>query len=770
MKKGLSKYLSDDFKELMEEIHYRHHYANEVYGPMDDLYDSDVRFCDVDQQWPEDIKAQRQADERPCLTVDRINPFVHQVCNEQRQSRPQPQVNPVGDGADKETAEIFQGMIRHISTMSNGDTSIDTGFESMVRGGWGFVRVLTQYADETSFDQDIVIKRIPNPKDVRLDPSFDEPDGSDSEWAIIGTWVPKDTFKAAFPGSKMTLFTDAEWKGVGTQAPEWVTQDGKACLVVEYYKRIRESVTIYKLHDGSTTEDKPDDMSGVQSRRTLKPKVQWFKCSAVECLDSTEWPGKYIPIIPILGTELTLDGVRTWSGLIRSAKDPQRAYNYWKSAQAEMIALAPKAPFLAPKGAITNALRGAWQNVNKRSISVLEYEPIVNGQPITPPHRDMAEPPVRAITEAMVGAVDDLKATTGMYDPSLGNREASQSGVAIRQLQKQGATGNYHYQDNLSRAIRHLGRILVDLIPKVYDTQRVIRIIKPDESADLVTINGPTGKMNKETGVERVYKLGVGTYDVAVSVGPSYQTKRQENLALLESIMQGPMGQMLAQVAPDIVASMMDFSVAPQLVERLKKTLPPQLQDKEDGQGPQIPPEAMQQMQQMGQQLQMAQQAIQEIQGQSQQALQENQSLKIQMQNKQGEMQIKAQELELKGQEMQLKLHSEAAGVEIDQAKMDLDHQKLMLEAQKLQLEEMRLTLEAINSQRQLEPTTPEHVPEPNEPEPKDQGLSREDLAALFEAQTSVFRQGMESLMNQPPKTVTSQRTPSGITGAIGGK
>jgi hypothetical protein len=311
-----------------------------------------------------------------------------------------------------------------------------------------------------------------------------------------------------------------------------------------------------------------------------------------------------------------VDGKRTWSGLIRSAKDAQRAFNYWKSAQAETIALAPKAPWVGPKGFMGN-MRNIWQSANKRPIAVLEYEAFDSQQrPMPPPQRNMIEPPIQAITGAMMGAIDDLKATTGMYDANLGNQEATQSGVAIRQLQRQGQAGSFHYADNLARSIRHLGRILIDLVPKIYDTKRTVRIIKPDDTTDLAVINGPSGVKDKVTGLQKVYDLSVGTYDVTVSVGPGYQTKRQENLALLESLLQGPMGQLLTGAAPDLIASMMDFQIAPQLVERLKKTLPPALQDKPEGPqgGPQIPPELAQQIQQKEQQSgQMIEQLTQKV-------------------------------------------------------------------------------------------------------------------------------------------------------------
>jgi len=614
-KKEFKALVDPEYADLLDEIRGRFAFAKDAEAKQRDLSQDDFRFCDPNAQWPADVRGEREEEGRPCLTVDRLGPFVHQIVNEQRQNRPQPQINPTGDGASKETAEILQGMVRHIMYQSNGDTAIDTAFESMVRGGFGYVRVLTAYTDPSSFEQDIQVKRVANPFMVYMDPSFQEADASDAEWAIISSDVPMSVYKSQYPNSKAANLTSYELESVGDAAPDWALVDGSSVRVVEYFKKIRKIKKLARLEDGSTMalEDVPEGVTPEAVRDSVFERVMWFKANAVEILDQTEWPGKYIPIIPVYGTELSINGSRTWSGLIRSAKDAQRAYNYWKSAQAETIALAPRAPWIAAKGSLGNQ-RSLWQQANKRSIAVLEYEPF-DGQdrPMPPPQRIVQEPPIMAITNAMIGAVDDLKATTGIYDPSLGNREAAQSGTAIRQLQQQGATGNFHYQDNLARMVRHLGRVLVDLVPLVYDTARVVRVVNPDDTSDLVVINEPT---QDKKGLMRLYQPGMGKYDVTVSVGPAYQTRRQENLSLMTELMQGPLGAVLSQVAPDLVVSMMDFQIAPKLMDRMKKILPPELQDEKQGD---IPAQVQQQMQQ-------AQQMIEQLTGALNEAKAENAS------------------------------------------------------------------------------------------------------------------------------------------------
>lgn len=593
----VSAMVDSDHRDIIEEAKANLAYFEVVFKDQADASKADLSFCQPGGHWPDTIRAEREADGRPCLEVDMLSPFINQIVNEQRQARPQPSVNPTGNGASRETAEILQGMIRHIAYMSDGDVAIDTAFESTVRCGLGYFRVLTDYKSPESFEQNINIERITDIFSVYLDPASMRPDGSDAEWGAIATWIPKAQYKAEYPNSKMTEADDQMWNSIGEAIPGWAAENGAGCRVVEYFKRIRKPIKIVQLEDGTTVKkaDAPEGAVILQERDSSEISMMWFKLNGVEVLDQTEWPGKYVPIIPIYGNELFVEGKRILSGLVRTAKDPSRFYDFWKTAQAELIALAPKAPFIMAKGSMVNP--DSWRNANKRPIAALEYEAFDDrGNPLPAPHRDMAEPPIQAVTSAMMGAQQDLKAATGMFDPSRGVSESGQSGVAIRSLQRQGQVANYHYQDNAARSIRHLGRVMIDLIPKIYDTARVVRIVKPDLTEELVKINQPT---KDSKGIERIYDVKTGEYDVTVSVGPGYQTKRQENLALLETMLQGPLGALMSQVAPDLVVSMLDFEISKELQERLKKTLPPQFQD-EEGQGQQIPPQIQQQLQEEG--------------------------------------------------------------------------------------------------------------------------------------------------------------------------
>lgn len=555
----------------------------------------DLRFV-KGEQWPDEIKRQRDLDNRPCLTINRLPQFVRQVTNEQRQNRPAIKVNPVDDNADVETAKILQGLIRHIEYDSNAEIAYDTASDYQCRIGFGYFRIITDYCDPMSFDQDIKIKRIKNPFTVYLDPGSSEPDGSDGNWGFIFDELSKDKYIAQYPDSELSQMED--WKSLGDGTANWVTLDG--CIVAEYFEKVFKPITVCLMNDGSTVKkdelpkELPQGIQIVDQRVSLEASVVWRKINGIEVLEETEWPGAYIPIVPVFGDEIIIEGERTLEGVIRHAKDSQRMYNYWATAETETIALAPKAPFIGAEGQFKGH-EDKWKTANIKNHPYLEYVPkALNGSPMPAPQRQTYEPPVQAITGARMQSAEDLKATTGIYDASLGNRSNESSGRAIEGRVKQAENSNFHLIDNFTRSLRHAGRIILEAIPKVYNAPRVVRIVHEDGEQEQVVINQMFQKGNKSI----QYDLSAGKYDVTVSTGPSYQTKRQEAVSSMMSLVQAY--PQMVQICGDIMVKEMDWNGAQEIAERLKKMLPPQLQDPKDGQDP-IPPQAQQQMAQMSQ-------------------------------------------------------------------------------------------------------------------------------------------------------------------------
>lgn len=561
------------------------------------------------EQWPQEIMRDRQVSFRPCLTINRLPQFVRQVTNDLRQNRPSMTFSPVHEDADEDTAEVMQGLARHIEYISNAEIAYDTATTSAVRCSFGYFKVITEYTDPMSFEQDIKIKRIMNPFCVYFDPFCQEPDYSDASYCIIVEDWAIETYKKKYPNSKMANASMSEYTTIGDTHPQWMSND--MIRIAEYYYIDREQETIIQLNDKSVhikrTMPKtkngelelPDHLYVINERETLIPKVKWKKLNALEVLDSTDWLGNWIPVIPVLGEEIDIDGDLKLESCIRHAKDSQKSYNFWVSAEAEMIALAPKSPFIGAAGAF-EGFEKDWQMANVTNVPFLQYNPIdVEGKPCPPPQRNAYEAPIQAITNARQQAAEDLKATIGIYDPALGKESNETSGRAILARQNQSHTSTFHFSDNLARAMKHLGRIIAELIPKIYDEPRVVRIIGETGTHKQVKINQPF----TEDGVQKLYDLTAGKYDVIISSGPSYNTKRQENAACMQEVISAY--PPIMDKAGDLLVKNFDWPGAQELAERLAMFLPAGIADAGD-----IPPQIKQQMDQQNSMIQQLTQHV----------------------------------------------------------------------------------------------------------------------------------------------------------------
>ncbi|MGB1290529.1 MAG: portal protein [Pseudoalteromonas sp.] len=562
------------------------------------------------KQWPDDIKNSRALDNRPCLTINKVAQNVHQLTNEQRQNRPAIKISPFDDNADVESAEVFQGLVRSIENCSNADTAYDIGFDSSVTGGRGYVRLTTEYSDPMSFNQEAKVKPIHDPHSVVLDPTYKEPDGSDAEWGFVIDSMSRDDFKAKYPNAEVSKDTFDFEEAIKT---DWYSEN--TVKVAEYFSKDYEKAKLILLPDGSTVLEKDlkelkldekeelgltDELikqlcdSDKTCRETQIPVVNWYKINGDEILEQTVWPSRWIPIIPIHGEELHINGQRIFQGIIRQSKDPQKMYNYWATCETESIALAPKVPFVGAEGQFEGH-ESKWNQAHIKNYAYLEYKPttLANGEVAPPPQRQFGGVNVQAITQARMLSSDDLKSSSGIYDASLGNRSNESSGIAINRRTAQAQISNFHFVDNLSRSIRHLGRCLVDIIPKIYDAERTVRILGEDDEERIVTLNA----IFQEQGKTKHYDLAVGKYDVNVSVGPSYTSKRQE--AVDSMIQMSQYNPKIAETASDLMVKNMDWPGAQEIAERLRKTIPPELLD--DKSKDPIPPQAQAQIQQLSQ-------------------------------------------------------------------------------------------------------------------------------------------------------------------------
>jgi hypothetical protein len=563
----------------------------------------DLRFMagspDNQWQWPENVLSTRggaqgqSTSARPCLTINKLPQHVRQVTNEQRQNRPAGKVIPADDRADPRVAEIFDGMVRHIEYISDADVAYDTACDNQVTYGEGYIRLLTEYCREDSFDQDIKIGRVRNAFSVYMDPSIQDPCGADAEWCFITEDVTKDEYQRLFPDARpvSSLMT----QGVGDPSlSQWLAED--TVRIAEYFYFEHTPATLNLYPDNNTAfAGSPQDKQlrllfgqPLRSRAVDRKQVKWVKTNGFEVLEERDWAGKYIPVVRVVGNEFEVDGQIYLSGLVRNAKDAQRMYNYWVSQEAEMLALAPKAPFIGYGGQF-EGYELQWKTANTTNWPYLEVNPDATdgaGSPLPLPQR--AAPPMAqtGLIQAKLGASDDIKATTGQYDSSLVAQSNERSGKAILAREKQGDTGTYHYVDNLSRAVRYVTRQIVDLIPKIYDTARVARIVGIDGEVGMVRINPmqpePVREIRDEAGfvVEKIYNPGVGTYDVRVTTGPGYMTKRQEALDAMSMLLQS--NPDLWSVAGDLFIKNMDWPGAQEMAARFAKIIDPKVMAGED--------------------------------------------------------------------------------------------------------------------------------------------------------------------------------------------
>ena len=567
----------------------------------------DLKFGGGDQ-WPVELQNSRNLESRPVITVNKVDNYCRQVCNQQRQQRPRIKVHAMNTHDDMIDAQTIQGIVRHIENNSNADHAYDNAFEYAVRMGWGYFRVRTDYVSEDSFEQEIYIDPIDNPFTVYFDPNSVAPDGSDADRCLITTMMPKKEFKKLYPDAAVDGGTSFTQRGTGDSQSEWITKED--IRIAEYFYTVREKATLYQLSDGSSTfaEDKNFfarlQMAGivvVDKRPSYKKTIKYCKLTANDIIEEGTWAGKYIPIIPVYGRHIVIGDKRKKFGMIRYAKDPQRMYNFWQTSITEGVALAPKAKWLMAEGQ-DEGHESDWANANIKSFPLLRYKQTdIEGRAAPVPQRLQPEPPQAGIMAAAAGVDDDIKSIMGVFDPAQ-LKQGNISGKALNGQQQQVDLTNYDYYDNLTRSISHCGTIILDLMPKIYDTERVMRIIGDDGKPELLTIN------QRDSAGRVLNDMTVGQYDVVMDTGPGYNSKRQEAVDSMLPLLQADPA--LMQTCGDLVFRNMDWPGADVIADRLAAANPlAQIDDHSD-----IPPQVQMQLAQAKKQVADMQQQMEAMQ------------------------------------------------------------------------------------------------------------------------------------------------------------
>lgn len=630
----------------------------------------DIAFARLGEQWPEHIKAEREIERRPCLTINKLPAFIRQVVNDSRQNKPSIKCHPVDSGADKETAAILDGLIRNIEYASDADVAYDTAIECAVSGGFGYLRVVLDYAYDDSFDMDIAIRRVANPFSVYGDPASSAADSSDWNTAFVVDRLRRDEYQATYHKDEKVDWDDNAWSGLTNT--DWCEDD--YVMVAEFWRReqVDRKILLFTDAKGGRFVYAEDDFkadpdlqmlaqNGViqfqQERMGKGHKVKQYKLSGAEVLSEYDWPGRFIPIVPVYGEEFDVQGKRYFRSMIHDAKDAQQMYNFWRTNAAELVALAPRTPFIGPVGAFSTDI-DKWQTANSKNHPFIEYDPVAIAGNVPPQRQPLDVGAAAGSLQEALNASDDIKAILGLHDASLGARSNETSGRAILARQREGDVSTFNFIDNLSRAIRHTGRIILDLVPHVYDAPRIIRVIGEDGKQSEAPVNqqvpqqdqdgnqilGPNGEV-----LTAIHDLTAGKYDVTVKSGPSFTTRREEAAAsMTEALRAFPQG---APVILPELAKNLDWPGADEIAQKLEQQA-----------SGQVPPQVQKQMQ--------------EVQQQIQQLTEENQKLKQDKSDKIAEIEADKQIAAVK-----VASEKEIAFAKID-AEQQIDAYKAQLTAQ----------------------------------------------------------------------------------------
>ena len=669
------------------------------------------------EQWNWQARNVRENAGLPCFTINRIPTFLNQILNEIRQNNPSIQVDPVTGGATRDTADTLAGLIRQIEQHSAATTAYQNAAWYAVASGIGYFRLVSEYEGYENDDQKLVIKTIDDPTRVYVDPNHREIDGHDMEYCFIISDMDKDEYKREFPDSKMNNMLDNSSFMPAKNQQDWITKN--TVRVAEYYYKTYNKRTLYTIRtikmdfmpylqqDPSILMNPeayetiydyskpPKDMvemgtaTVIGQRVVHVPEVRLAKINALEILEETVWPYHHIPVFMVKGNEFWNDGKRVLQGAVRHSKDTQRALNWFTSVQAEVVGMAPKAPFVGGKGAFAG-FEHLWRDVNVSPIAYLEFnDKDAKGNPITPPQRVQAEAPIQAIAQSRQMANDDLKNVFGIFDPSLGAQGNEVSGKAILARTSQSSMTNSHYYDNLVRTITHLGHVMVHVIPFFYDNERVVRIVNPNGTTGTTTINAQDGKNN----------FAVGKYEVVIQTGPTYATKRQEAVETMLTLTGGYPAAMPA--IADLIVNEMDWPGAKVIADRLRAMVPPQIleatgeMDVEDMDPAQLVKQQKLQIQQQAQALE----ALNAHAGQVEQMLkQTTEELKLTKMDKEFQV-IKA---ELDNQVKNRELTIEEATTQLEYM---LKERELEFEDRKIKLEEAKLAISSVNAMTNIDKT-----------------------------------------------------------------
>lgn len=578
-------------KKIIAEARKRFKVAKEASADQRKDFKESMRMT-FGEQWDQATKTARVKAGRPALSFPVLHTYVQRITNQARKERPQPKVNAVGEGASQQVADVYDGLFRHIHTASNADVAYDGAVETAAAGGWGFYEFVTEYVDDVSFDQEPRIRRVLDPLSVYFDPHAMEPDYSDAKYYFKRRRMTKEDFKATFHKEPESDWDDEDAR------QDWT--EGDDVFVAEYCYVEEKPRTLQQF--GPLGEV-------IATRQVIDRSISKCILDGSRVLEETQWLGKWLPMVPVLGKEVVVEEKRRLFSAVHFSLDSQKLINATGSGIAEQLQLSTRAPYVGPKGAMKDK---RWDD-NTQNWSKLEYEPYDDeGRPLPPPQRNVYEAPIQALTQAKMVYTDDIRKSIGYVDGLVNPSQSDLSGIAVKRRDAQSDLANFHFEDNLVRSQWHGGRILLDLLQKYIDTPRAMRILAPDGTVSMqaVTMAMDGGIVPEVKGFEGQphIRMDVGKYDVTISTGPGYASRLESEIdVLLKSFAADPQ---LWGIAGDLLFKAMGY---PDLEARLRMALPPQIQEALASKEANISPAAQAKIMQLAQQNQALQQQMQQL-------------------------------------------------------------------------------------------------------------------------------------------------------------
>ncbi len=585
----------------------------------------DIKFANGDTrngwQWPTKVFQARSGDggaDLPSLTINTTRVHNDLIINQLCKNGYGIKIRPTGGKASYKSAEVMEALVRRIEYISKASSHYRKVAEHQVDGSIGYILIDTDYVSERSFNQDIFLRSARDPTAVKLDPWIQEPDGSDANFGFVVERMQRKMFNRKYP----------EWKDKVGTAPldssfaDWVTD--KEIMLVKYYRKLGRDDTLVawtdengEEHEQLASEIKDDagkeifkaliaqikngEIDG-RTREVKDNEVEWFLIAGSVIIDRGKWAGKYIPICRCVGREIVIDNILDRKGHTRPMIDAQRMLNYNASSSVEAVATQTKTQWLAASRAVEG--QEQWKEANVKNFAVLTWNDVddeasPDNQQVTSPQRIEPPKPSEGHALGMQNAERQMMMISGQWQQQQGqpNPLGPESGRAINERKEQGDIATYHFAEHRGDMLRHIGVQLLDLIPKIYDTKRILHVMDEDTGAlkyilhidpdQNDVVHEVKEAQEKSEAIQIAFNPTMGEYECISDPGPDFATQRQDAENAMTLIFQRQPG--LAGVCGDLYFRNSDFPVADKIADRIEKEIKatkPYLFD--EGQNPQL--------------------------------------------------------------------------------------------------------------------------------------------------------------------------------------